>query len=187
MRGFILRLGLPCTMEQAMSARLHKSDSLHKKAVRTRRRISTAGGDERLVADPVDDPADGQRKKRLPNSGCMKKGETRNPNGRPKAARGTKALVKKLLSEKTSVREGGRSRRITRYHALLLKELQMAFDGDWRARRTIIELGRWALLEDNPLAAKPAQPGSNATDEAILAWFEAEVHGSLEQSDAKPE
>lgn len=147
--------------------------------VRTRQRIVDQGGGERLVADPVAAP----RKKRLPNPGSMKRGETRNPNGRPKGAKGTRALVKKLLSEKTTVRESGRSRRVTLYHALLLKEVQMAFEGDWRARKTVIELGRWALPEDNPRAGKATAAGTNATDEAIIAWFESELLGHKDDAD----
>jgi|GEM_PF-3474505 len=154
-----------------------------RRAVRTRRRISKAGGGERIVADPVDTSTDGQLKKRQPNSGSMKKGETRNPNGRPKGAKGTKALVKKLLTGKTSVRENGRLRQVTVYHALILKEVQMAFDGDWRARKTVIELGRWVLAEDNPLAGKAAQASSNETDEAVLSWFESELRGIRGQGD----
>lgn len=142
-----------------------------KPPVRIRTRIRTTDGGERLEADRLEGP----RKKRLPNSGCMKKGETRNPNGRPKGAKGTKALVKKLLLEKTTVRESGRARRVTLYHALLLKEVQLAIAGDWRARKTVLELGRWALPEDNPLAGKPAAQDASAVDEAVIAWFESEV------------
>lgn len=150
-----------------------------KPPVRIRKRITTTGGDDRLVADRVEGP----RKKRLPNSGCMKKGETRNPNGRPKGAKGTKALVKKLLLEKTTVRESGRARRVTLYHALLLKEVQLAIAGDWRARKTMLELGRWALPEDNPLAGKPAGQDPSAADEAVIAWFESEVRARDESDD----
>ena len=149
--------------------------------VRVRQRIGRASGRERIVADR----SDTQRKKRLPNSGSMKKGETRNPNGRPKGAKGTKAMIKKVLSEKTSVREGGRSRKVTLYHALLLKEVQMAFDGDWRARKTVIELGRWALPEENPLAGKPAAAVSSAADDAILSWFEGELRAGLGADNAE--
>ncbi len=157
------------------------SSNAKKSPVRTRQRISNAGGAQRLVADNDD----AQRKKRKPNSGSMKKGETRNPNGRPKGAKGTKAMIKKLLSEMTSVREGGRSRKVTLYHALLLKEVQMAFDGDWRARKTIIELGRWALPEENPLAGKPAAAVSSAADDAILSWFEDELRAGLGADNAE--
>jgi len=151
--------------------------------VRTRQRIVEGSAGERLVADRVTKPG----KKRLPNSGSMKKGETRNPNGRPRGAKGTRALVKKLLSEKTSVREGGRSRRVTLYYALLLKEVQMAFEGDWRARKTVLELGRWALPEENPVAGKSPDAVTSASDEAILAWFEGELLASKEEGNGKPE
>lgn len=154
-----------------------------KAPVRMRQRIVGDGAVQRLVADP----AEPGRKKRLPNAGSMKKGETRNPNGRPKGAKGTKALVKKVLSEKTTVREGGRSRRVTLYNALLLKEVQLAFAGDWRARKTVLELGRWALPEESPHTDKSASASSSEADEAILAWFESELLANKDDPDDERE
>lgn len=154
-----------------------------KAPVRMRQRIAGYGAEQRLIADPAKPGA----KKRLPNSGSMKKGETRNPNGRPKGAKGTKAMINKVLSQKTTVKEGGRSRRATLYHALLLKEVQLAFAGDWRARKTVLELGRWALPEESPHTDKSTSTSSSEADAAILAWFESEVLANKDDPDDEPE
>jgi hypothetical protein len=153
------------------------SEQPSKPPVRTRVRVRPDPNSEmmetakRLVVALEDRP----RKKREPNSGSMKKGETRNPKGRPKGAKGTKAMVRKILSTPTAIRDGGRTRKVSLYQALLLKEVQMAFGSDWRARRTVLELGRWALPEESPQAPNDAVGEVSKTDDAILAWYAQEV------------
>lgn len=137
--------------------------------------------DPRLIADT----ADLHRRKRLANSGSMVKGETRNPNGRPRGAKGTKAMVRKVLAAKTTVREGGRARKVTIYQALLMKELEMAAAGDWRARKTILELGRWALPEEAPVPVGEVDSGLKEADEAIIKWFEGELKARPDSGSGK--
>ena len=142
--------------------------------IRVRSRPPADGGvpGERLVADRASPTC----RKRKPNAGSMKPGETRNPNGRPRGAKGTRAMVRKVICVSTPIREKGRERKVTRFEAILLQELQLASQGDWRARKTVIELGLWALPEDEP--EKPSSSGSrelSLTDEAIINWFENEA------------
>jgi hypothetical protein len=147
--------------------------------VRIRRRpepksdpVEQPGSAERLIADPARAP----RKKRLPNRGSFKRGEpSRNPKGRPKGAKGKKALVRRVLLEPITVRLPTGQKRLSVFEALLLKERDLAFSGDWRARKTILEFGRWALPEDM-LEDVGVAPASDAeADRAILEWFEEEV------------
>jgi len=158
------------------------SEQPSKPPVRTRVRVRTDANQtmetsERLVVDSDDTP----RKKRQPNSGSMKKGETRNPSGRPKGAKGTKAMARKILSASMTIRDDGRKCKVSRYQALLLKEVQMAFGGDWRARRTVLEYGRWALPEESPQAPGDAAAEVSKTDDAILQWFEGEVRSKFQK------
>jgi len=133
---------------------------------------------ERVIADP---PQQG-RKKRLPNTGSFKKGEpSRNPNGRPKGAKGKKAIVRKIVLEPVTVRLPSGPKRLSIFEALLLKERDLAFSGDWRARKTMLELGRWALPEDALDEAGVAPATDPETDRAILEWFEEEVRQSEQQ------
>lgn len=151
--------------------------------VRIRSASSQSKGtpDPRLIADSVGP----DRRKRQPNSGSMKKGETRNPNGRPRGANGTKAMVRKVLAAKTTVREGGRARKVTLYQVLLMKELEMAVAGDWRARKTILELGRWALPEEAPVPVGEVDSGLKEADEAIIKWFEGELKARPDSESGK--
>lgn len=142
--------------------------------VRIRSKPAAEGGEpeDRLVADPQS----AARKKRQPNSGSMKPGETRNPNGRPKGAKGTKAIIRKVLGAKTPIRENGRQRMVTRWEAVVLRELQLASEGEWRARKTIIELGRWAFPEAEPgKSVSTSFEEISAVDLGILDWFESEA------------
>jgi hypothetical protein len=147
--------------------------------VRTDANSQTMETSERLVVDSDDTP----RKKREPNSGSMKKGETRNPKGRPKGAKGTKAIARKILSTPTAIRDGGRTRKVSLYQALLLKEARMAVEGDWRARKTVFDMGRWALPDESPQPLREVAAEANEIDRAILDWFAQEVlEKSISQS-----
>lgn len=146
--------------------------------VRIRTRIRTVAGEQRLMAAPT--PA--SHFKRQPNAGSMKKGETRNPNGRPKGAKGTKAKVRKVLQSKTTIRDRGRPKKVTLFDALLLKEVELAFGGDWRARNNVFAFGRWALPEEDPVAATTSLLEQSETDDAIVGWFESEVKARLKQA-----
>lgn len=133
---------------------------------------------ERLIADHTE----ASRKKRLPNSGSFKKDQpSRNPNGRPKGAKGKKAIVRKVLLEQVRVRLPSGSKTLSVFEPLLLQERDMAFSKDWRARKTMLELGRWALPEDalEEAGVKPAT--ESETDQAILEWFEEEVRQKEKQ------
>lgn len=139
---------------------------------------------ERLIAGS----SDVRRKKRQPNSGSFRKGEpSRNPHGRPKGAKGKKAVVRKVLLEGITVRLSSGSKKLTVFEALLLKERDLAFSGEWRARKTMLELGRWALPEDVLEDVGMAPSSSAETDLAILNWFEEEAREKERQrlSDGK--
>lgn len=67
------------------------------------------------------------------NGGTLKPfvpGQSGNPKGRPKGSRSFKAIMKRLLDEQIviPVDEAGNTMQITRWHALMLKKLQIAFD-----------------------------------------------------------
>jgi len=155
------------------------TDSASLPPVRVRRRIvrktqpmeATPSG-ERIIADARRPAA----RKRQPNSGSFRKGEpSRNPKGRPKGAKGKKSVVRKVLLEPVTVRLPGGPRKLTVFEALLLRERDLAFSGDWRARKTMLELGRWALPDDVLEDAGVAPATDPETDRAIVEWFEEEV------------
>jgi hypothetical protein len=144
---------------------------------RIRIRATSSGlEDARLVADPPKH----HTKKRQPNSGSFKPNASGNPKGRPKGASGAKATVRKALGATIhATTEKGR-KKISIFEALVKKEIQLAADGDWRARRTVIDLAKWALAEVNP-NADTDQPVDGSPHEltdagrSIIEWFEQDI------------
>ena len=61
------------------------------------------------------------------------------------------------------------------YLALLLQERDLAFQKDWRARRALLDIGRWALAEDILEEAGVSPANDEETDRAIIEWFEQEI------------
>ncbi|KKC26036.1 DUF5681 domain-containing protein [Sphingomonas sp. SRS2] len=144
----------------------------------------------RLVADlPPDDvdandPASDKKpwRKREPNCGSFAKGVSGNPYGRPKKAKGSKAIVRKVLLEPVDVRvKGERKKKMTTFQALVMQERKAAFEGDWRARSTMFALARWALVDVDDETGDIETPAVDAAGEltdtgrAILDWFAEEV------------
>ena len=75
-----------------------------------------------------------------PKSGQIKKGERRNPKGRPKGSKNLKTDLLEELGETMMVREGGRERRISKQRALIKIQVARALNGNDRAAAKIIEL-----------------------------------------------
>ena len=129
-------------------------------------------GNQRLIADAPD----GAAKRRLPNSGSFKKGDpSRNPKGRPKGAKGIKAMARKVLLESVTIRMPSGQKNVPVFLALLLQERDLAFQKDWRARKTMLEIGRWSLPDDVLEEAGVSPVTDPETDRAIIEWFEEEL------------
>ncbi len=76
---------------------------------------------------------------------------------------------------KVKVRTPQGVRKVTFFETLLIKERELAIQGDWRARKTMLEIGRWSMPEDvvEDLGVSLAEPSE--ADRAVLEWFEAEL------------
>ncbi|KQS03550.1 hypothetical protein ASG11_04185 [Sphingomonas sp. Leaf357] len=75
-----------------------------------------------------------------PKAHRFKKGQSGNPKGRPKGAKGLKALARKLLTEKVAVRTGGGLKRMNKVEAMLHKLAEQAFAGNLRAITLLFHL-----------------------------------------------
>jgi hypothetical protein len=128
-----------------------------------------------------------RKRKREPNSGSFPPGVSGNPNGRPtdverakkaKNAKGAKAAARKILSSKIVVQTGRGPKKVSYFEALVSKEASMAAEGDWRARKTIYDLAKWAADEgaELPAHSDTASPEElTATGKAIIDWFADDV------------
>ena len=108
----------------------------------------------------------------------FKKGQSGNPVGRPKGARGLQTLVLEILQEKVSIRTNGKDRRITTLEALLLKQVELAIKGNPRALEKLILWSRASEPEQAERTAEPTTAELTEADQSILAELEAMLRAS---------
>lgn len=125
-----------------------------------------------------DDGANGAKKRhyavgyrRPPSHSRFKPGQSGNPRGRPKGIRSFSAQANDILTETIIMREGDRSKRITKREALLRKTLKDALEGDHRARQFYYMLALQFDLENRRKSDLPDQAAVSDEDQAIIAAF----------------
>jgi uncharacterized protein DUF5681 len=101
--------------------------------------------------------------KRRPSRGCFRPGQSGNPRGRPKRARGLPGLVERALAEKVDAEENGRLLRITKLEAAVKQLVNRAANGDQRATQFV-----FALLHDDQGRPAPRAPERPAEADAIV-------------------
>jgi hypothetical protein len=88
-----------------------------------------------------------------PKDTRFKPGQSGNPAGRPPKARSAARILRDLLLEQVSVRQGKRRRRMPRLEVMIQATLKKAVQGDARAFRA---LDRWkaelGIVTDEPLS-----------------------------------
>ena len=86
-------------------------------------------------------------------------GQSGNPRGRPKRARGLAGLVARALAERVEAKENGRRRRITKLEAAVKQLVNRAASGEARATQLLL-----ALIQANE--ARPAQQDADRLGDA---------------------
>jgi len=104
-------------------------------------------------------------------------GRPGNPRGRPKGKRNARTLLDATLNEKVTVREGNRTRSVTKLHAMILRMTNDAVSGNARAQANLIALARSLGLMGEPQEATIAEP-LTADDLALMVDFLGR-HGNL--------
>jgi hypothetical protein len=103
----------------------------------------------------------------------FKRGQSGNPRGRPKGARGFKTLVEEMLSELVTVNAAGRKRKVTVVAAALKRLAHKAVnEGDLRALERLLSL---AQLVDTGRSAEAAEP--TADDVAVFEQLKRDLLG----------
>jgi hypothetical protein len=82
-----------------------------------------------------------------PKSTQFKRGHSGNPNGRPRGTRKLAADLAAELGEQITVREDGRSRRISKQRALIKSLMARALQGDVRATAAMLALYARVITE----------------------------------------
>ena len=98
----------------------------------------------------------------------FKPGESGNPKGRKKDAKGMKTLAKQMLTERISVHTAGGTKKMTRMDALLHKMVELGMKGNPRMLLGLIQLYEKSVSENLPSEAEQSSLPLTQTDEAIL-------------------
>lgn len=107
-----------------------------------------------------------------PKSGQFKKGQSGNPKGRPKGAKGVKASLKRELESSITVRERGREVKLSKAEVLAKGLMGDALKGDAKARMEILRLDDEFFGDDSSAGAHHVQVAiPEEIDFAILRDF----------------
>ncbi|MGG7645471.1 DUF5681 domain-containing protein [Rhodovulum sp. YNF3179] len=104
---------------------------------------------------------------RPPKHTRFRKGQSGNRKGRPKGARNFKTELREALTEKTTVTQGARPRKVTARMAALLRLREKALEGDPRAIDRFLQFAH--QLDDEDLVTEARSLTS--TDHEILERF----------------
>ena len=110
-----------------------------------------------------------------PKHSRFKPGQSGNPQGRPRGQRNFGTAVRDAANRKITMREGERTRNVSKMDGIIEVTLNKALQGDFKAVAAFIQFARCAGLMDEKV--EPATTESiSAEDEAILTGY-FERHG----------
>ena len=119
-----------------------------------------------------------------PVRGRFKPGQSGNPKGRPKGQRNVRTVLNDALNQRIKIREGDRSRSVTKLDAVIMTMVNAALKGDAKALASLITMMRSVgMIAEVPEVAD-AQPFT-ADDDAVLADFLRRQTPGSQQTEAK--
>jgi Family of unknown function (DUF5681) len=119
--------------------------------------------------------------KKPPKQSQFKQGQSGNPRGRPKGTKNLKTDLLEELSEQILVREGSRTRKISKQRAILKNLTAQTLKCDGRATSTLVNLMLRVL---DPQDAADDEIPLTADEQDAFAVLKARL---LQQSHAEPE
>ena len=101
----------------------------------------------------------------------FKKGQSGNPQGRPKGSKNLPTLLSEALNESVVVAENGRRRKITMRQAIIKQLVKRSATADLRAMKILLDMVR--DLESQTEPASPETAEFSETDEKVLAQLKS--------------
>jgi hypothetical protein len=126
----------------------------------------TSGSDGRQSSEPAYAVGYG----RPPKHTQFRPGKSGNKKGRPKRQRNVRTVVKETLSQPITIREGDRTRSLTKLDAIVLTMVNGSVKGDPKAQASLLAWLRLYGMTDEAPEANPSEP-LTANDEALVADY----------------
>jgi hypothetical protein len=117
---------------------------------------------------------------RPPRAHQFKPGQSGNPKGRPKGAKSEATILYELLHRKISIREGGRTRKITVLEAILLRFTEDSLKGNTKSAAFL--LNRHGTL----VSGEPQRTDLGDDDQQILEAFAQRLMAQRSPQKASP-
>ena len=120
--------------------------------------------------------------KNPPKHTQFKKGQSGNPNGRPKGTKNFKTDLKEELNEQVKITEGGREALFSKQRVMVKRAIQKSINGDMRAFEILIKLDAQHLDSDSEeVDTKRLSPD----DQDIINRYFSEVHKHGKDDDSE--
>ncbi len=118
--------------------------------------------------------------KRPPLHTRFKPGQSGNPNGRPAGRPNHKTTIERVMNEKVSVREGEKTRHMTKFEAMLQAQTVKGMKGDARSTGVVINMmTRTGLLGDqedgNGMQSVQREASVNKVADALFENIDPEL------------
>ena len=94
-----------------------------------------------------------------PRKTRFRKGQSGNPNGRPKGSKNLATILNRELQKKVTIREGDKTRRATKGEAVVISTINKSLSGDTKATNTVLALQSRAGAESGDGRAPGTVPG----------------------------
>lgn len=121
-----------------------------------------------------------------PKASQFKKGQSGNPKGRPKGAKGFTASLKQEMEDMVTVREGGREVKVSKAEAAAKRLVAKALGGDMAALKMLALFDADLRAQVQQEADQIAQAAVlDQTDEEVLAYFSTQIReGGIDSAGA---
>jgi uncharacterized protein DUF5681 len=109
----------------------------------------------------------------------FKPGQSGNPRGRRKGQRNVHTVVDEALSQRITIREGNRTRSVTKLDAVIVTMVNAALKGDAKAQASLMAMMRSLGMTGEPPPATNPEPFT-PDDQSLIADY-LRRHGSTLQ------
>lgn len=110
--------------------------------------------------------------KNPPKKTRFKKGQSGNPKGRPKGAKGLKSILEDILNQRVVITEGRKKREISKLEAMVMQMVNSAAKGDHRAQQQVLTLIQALFPKDDDTPTPAIGAAEGKTLNSILRKVE---------------